>query len=125
MYTARVGIDVKMRKVQPIILNLKYFRQEDATIYFNAVMRWDEKDDQVKYVYVVFFLLIVTLTTLFAFQNSGAVNLSLLFTQITLPISVLIVMIYFLGMFTGGLLITLLRALVRNMAQKTDKSVHR
>nr|WP_208760561.1 LapA family protein [Yersinia mollaretii] len=66
-------------------------------------------------------MLIVTLTTLFAFQNSGAVNLSLLFTQITLPISVLIVLIYFLGMFTGGLLITLIRALVRNLAQKTDK----
>ncbi|WP_016593801.1 lipopolysaccharide assembly protein LapA domain-containing protein [Yersinia pestis] len=69
------------------------------------------------------FLLIVTLTTLFAFQNSGTVNLSLLFTQITLPMSVLIVMIYFLGMFTGGLLITLLRALMRNMTQKTDKKV--
>lgn len=74
-----------------------------------------------KYVYGVCFLLIVTLTTLFAFQNSGAVNLSLFFTQITLPISVLIVLIYFLGMFTGGLLITLIRALVRNLAQKTDK----
>ncbi|WP_016596909.1 lipopolysaccharide assembly protein LapA domain-containing protein, partial [Yersinia pestis] len=68
-----------------------------------------------KYIYGVCFLLIVTLTTLFAFQNSGTVNLSLLFTQITLPMSVLIVMIYFLGMFTGGLLITLLRALMRNM----------
>lgn len=82
---------------------------------------FDEKDYRVKYVYGVCFLLIVTLTTLFAFQNSGAVNLSLLFTQITLPISVLIVLIYFLGMFTGGLLITLIRALVRNLAQKTDK----
>ncbi|AHM75903.1 lipopolysaccharide assembly protein LapA domain-containing protein [Yersinia hibernica] len=71
-----------------------------------------------KYVYGVCFCIIVVLTTLFAFQNSGTVNLSLLFTQITLPISVLIVLIYFLGMFTGGLLITLIRALVRNMAQK-------
>ncbi|PVF11951.1 DUF1049 domain-containing protein, partial [Yersinia pestis] len=41
-----------------------------------------------KYIYGVCFLLIVTLTTLFAFQNSGTVNLSLLFTQITLPMSV-------------------------------------
>lgn len=86
-------------------------------------MHWDKKDDWVKYIYGVCFLLIVTLTTLFAFQNSGTVNLSLLFTQITLPMSVLIVMIYFLGMFTGGLLITLLRALMRNMTQKTDKKV--
>ncbi|KYP01975.1 hypothetical protein AU254_04750 [Yersinia pestis] len=78
-----------------------------------------------KYIYGVCFLLIVTLTTLFAFQNSGTVNLSLLFTQITLPMSVLIVMIYFLGMFTGGLLITLLRALMRNMTQKQIKSVNR
>lgn len=76
-----------------------------------------------KYVYVVCFLLIVVLTTLFAFQNSGAVNLSLLFTQITLPISVLIVLIYFLGMFTGGLLVTLIRALLRCMSQKTDNKV--
>ncbi|WP_145553669.1 lipopolysaccharide assembly protein LapA domain-containing protein [Yersinia bercovieri] len=81
-----------------------------------------------KYLYGGCFLLIVTLTTLFAFQNSGSVNLSLLYAQITLPISVLIVLIYFLGMFTGGLLITLIRALVRRMsqekvAQKTDKKV--
>ncbi|EEQ13518.1 hypothetical protein yfred0001_19190 [Yersinia frederiksenii ATCC 33641] len=65
----------------------------------------------------------MVLTTLFAFQNSGAVNLSLLFTQITLPISVLIVLIYFLGMFTGGLLVTLIRALLRRMSQKTDNKV--
>ncbi|EEP95763.1 hypothetical protein yaldo0001_28730 [Yersinia aldovae ATCC 35236] len=58
------------------------------------------------------------LTTLFAFQNSGSVNLSLLATQITLPISVLIVLIYFLGMFTGGLLITLIRALVHRLSQE-------
>jgi uncharacterized integral membrane protein len=74
------------------------------------------------------FSIIVALTTLFAFENRGLVSLSLLFTQITLPISVLIVLIYFLGMFTGGLLITLIRALVRRLSQKrvapkTDKKV--
>ncbi|MGP2517570.1 LapA family protein [Yersinia sp. 2545 StPb PI] len=73
-----------------------------------------------KYVYLVCFLLIVTLMTLFVFQNSGLVNLSLLSIQITLPISVLIVLIYFLGMFTGGLLITLIRALVRRLSQKSE-----
>ncbi|MFA3759511.1 lipopolysaccharide assembly protein LapA domain-containing protein [Yersinia sp. 2466 StPb PI] len=73
-----------------------------------------------KYVYLVCFLLIVTLMTLFVFQNSGLVNLSLLSMQITLPISVLIVLIYFLGMFTGGLLITLIRALVRRLSQKSE-----
>ncbi|MFA3777328.1 lipopolysaccharide assembly protein LapA domain-containing protein [Yersinia sp. 2544 StPb PI] len=73
-----------------------------------------------KYVYLVCFLLIVALMTLFVFQNSGLVNLSLLSMQITLPISVLIVLIYFLGMFTGGLLITLIRALVRRLSQKSE-----
>jgi uncharacterized integral membrane protein len=82
----------------------------------------------VKYVYGMCFSIIVALTTLFAFENRGLVSLSLLFTQITLPISVLIVLIYFLGMFTGGLLITLIRALVRRLSQKrvapkTDKKV--
>ncbi|MEY4922433.1 MAG: hypothetical protein RLY17_1150 [Pseudomonadota bacterium] len=81
-----------------------------------------------KYVYGMCFSIIVALTTLFAFENRGLVSLSLLFTQITLPISVLIVLIYFLGMFTGGLLITLIRALVRRLSQKrvapkTDKKV--
>ncbi|CNH22352.1 Uncharacterised protein [Yersinia aldovae] len=71
-----------------------------------------------KYVYGVCFLIIVALTTLFTFQNSGMVSLSLLATQITLPISVLIVLIYFLGMFTGGLLITLIRVLVRRLSQE-------
>lgn len=81
-----------------------------------------------KYVYGMCFSIIVALTTLFAFENRGLVSLSLIFTQITLPISVLIVLIYFLGMFTGGLLITLIRALVRRLSQKrvtpkTDKKV--
>ncbi len=81
-----------------------------------------------KYVYGMCFSIIVALTTLFAFENRGLVSLSLIFTQITLPISVLIVLVYFLGMFTGGLLITLIRALVRRLSQKrvapkTDKKV--
>ncbi|ANI30816.1 hypothetical protein PL78_13415 [Yersinia entomophaga] len=73
-----------------------------------------------KYVYTVLFLLIVTLTTLFAFQNSGAVQVSLLFNEITLPLSVLIVLIYFLGMLTGGVLLTLMNKLIRKVIKKTD-----
>ncbi|CNE74010.1 LapA family protein [Yersinia nurmii] len=73
-----------------------------------------------KYVYTVLFLLIVTLTTLFVFQNSGAVQVSLLFNQIILPMSVLIVLIYFLGMLTGGILLTLMNKLIRKVITKTD-----
>ncbi|EEP97803.1 LapA family protein [Yersinia ruckeri] len=44
--------------------------------------------------------------TLFAFQNSEVVKLSLLFTKVTLPVSLLIVLVYFLGMLTGGIFLT-------------------
>ncbi|AKA39155.1 lipopolysaccharide assembly protein LapA domain-containing protein [Yersinia ruckeri] len=65
-----------------------------------------EKDCAVKYVYTAVFLVIVTLMTLFAFQNSEVVKLSLLFTKVTLPVSLLIVLVYFLGMLTGGIFLT-------------------
>lgn len=71
-----------------------------------------------RYVYIALVALITAGVLLFKFQNLSAVTISLLTFSITLPISVLVVLIYVLGMVTGGALLSLIRGLVQGATQK-------
>jgi len=64
----------------------------------------------------VYIALIVALTALvlaFKVQNLQAVTVSLLSASFTLPVSVLIVLVYVLGMLTGSFLLALVRIWIR------------
>jgi uncharacterized integral membrane protein len=64
----------------------------------------------VRYVYIGLIVAFTALVLLFKFQNLETVTVSLFSSSITLPVSVLVVGIYLLGMFTGGFVVTLLRS---------------
>jgi uncharacterized integral membrane protein len=66
-----------------------------------------------RYVYMALIALFVGVIVLFKVQNLEAVTVSLFSASITLPVSVLVLLIYVLGMLTGGLLLALLRTWVR------------
>jgi uncharacterized integral membrane protein len=64
----------------------------------------------------VYIALIVVLTAsvlLFKLQNLEQVTVSFLSASFTLPVSVLLVLIYVLGMLTGGFVLALVRTWVR------------
>ena len=66
-----------------------------------------------KYVYIALIVALTALVLLFKLQNLQMVTVSLLSASFTLPVSVLLVLIYVLGMLTGGFLFALVRTWIR------------
>ena len=64
-----------------------------------------------RYVYIGLFVLVTAAVLLFKVQNLESVTISFLSMGITLPLSVAIVAVYFLGMVSGGALIAGMRSL--------------
>jgi len=63
-----------------------------------------------RYVYIALIVVFTAVVLLFKVQNLQAVTVSLLNASVTLPVSVLLVGVYVLGMVTGGSLVALLKS---------------
>jgi uncharacterized integral membrane protein len=63
-----------------------------------------------RYVYVALIVVFTAIVLLFTFQNLQLATVSLFSASITLPISILVLMTYVIGMLTGGFVLALLRA---------------
>jgi len=68
-------------------------------------------------VYIALIAALTALVLLFKIQNLQLVTVSLLSASFTLPVSVLLVLIYVLGMLTGGFLFALVRTWIRGARQ--------
>jgi uncharacterized integral membrane protein len=66
-----------------------------------------------RYVYILLIALLTAAVLLFKFQNLETVTVSLLTVSVTLPVSLLVIGVYVLGMFTGGFLVALVRGWIR------------
>jgi uncharacterized integral membrane protein len=66
-----------------------------------------------RYLYLAFIILTTLVVVAFKVQNIDSVTVSFLSSSITLPLSVLILAVYFLGMATGGMVVTVIRGWVR------------
>jgi uncharacterized integral membrane protein len=66
-----------------------------------------------RYVYIGLVVLVTAAVLLFKVQNLESVTVSFLTMSVTLPLSVAIVVVYFLGMVSGGALIAGMRSLVQ------------
>jgi uncharacterized integral membrane protein len=64
----------------------------------------------VRYVYIGLIVAFTALVLLFKVQNLETVTVSLFGASLSLPVSVLIVGIYLLGMLTGGFVLAVLRS---------------
>jgi lipopolysaccharide assembly protein A len=69
----------------------------------------DNGADGMRWVYLTIVVLFVAVILVFALQNLGIVRMSFLGFSIRAPLSILAVIIYVLGAFTGGSLFALLR----------------
>ena len=66
-----------------------------------------------RYVYIALIVVLTASVLLFKLQNLEQVTVSFLSASFTLPVSVLLVLIYVLGMLTGGFVLALVRTWVR------------
>ena len=71
-----------------------------------------------RYVYIVLVVLVTAAVLLFKVQNLTLVTVSLFGANATLPVSLLIIGVYILGMLTGSALLAVLRGWVRGAMQK-------
>jgi len=71
-----------------------------------------------RYVYIVLIVLFTAVVLLFKFQNLTSVTISLLGISMTLPVSILLILVYVLGMVTGGALFSLVRSWIRGATRQ-------
>ncbi len=70
-----------------------------------------------RYLYISLIVVLTTIILIFTFQNLDLVTLKFTSLSLTLPISLLVILTYILGMLTGGSLLMLIRNWL-NRAQK-------
>ena len=75
-----------------------------------------EQEASVRFLYLGLIVLFIAVVALFKFQNLEAATVSLFSFSVTLPVSILVIVIYVLGMLTGGFLVALLRTWIGRAA---------
>ena len=71
-----------------------------------------------RYFYMGLVVVFTAAVLLFNIQNMYAVTVSFLAYSMTLPVSLVVILAYILGMATGGALLTLLRSWVRGARRR-------
>jgi len=71
-----------------------------------------------RYVYMALIAIFAAIIVLFKFQNLESVTVSLFSAAVTMPVSVLVLLIYVLGMLTGGFLLAVLRSWVHGATRR-------
>jgi putative membrane protein len=66
-----------------------------------------------RYVYIALIVLFTMLVLTFKVQNVESATLVLLSMRITLPVSIIVLLVYILGMLSGGFVLQLVRMWVR------------
>jgi uncharacterized integral membrane protein len=72
-----------------------------------------------RFVYIALIAVLASIVILFKFQNLESATVSLFSMSVTLPMSVLVFLIYVLGMFTGGFMLQVLRTWVNRATQRS------
>lgn len=71
-----------------------------------------------RFAYLVVILLLTAAVLVFTFQNLASVTVTFMNTSVTLPITLLVLVVYVLGMLTGGALWSLFRASYRGAFER-------
>lgn len=72
-------------------------------------------------VYIGLIAIVTAVVLIFTFQNLNSVTVTFLAMSIVLPVSVLVILIYVLGMFTGSLVQSLLRSWIKGAAKGKEE----
>ncbi|MFP3897653.1 MAG: lipopolysaccharide assembly LapA domain-containing protein [Anaerolineales bacterium] len=71
-----------------------------------------------KYVYIALLIILVTAIAVFGFQNRATVTVSFFSWSTTLPLSVIVIGAYLLGMASGGTVAGFLRHSIREASKR-------
>jgi lipopolysaccharide assembly protein A len=71
-----------------------------------------------RFIYLTLVILISAVIFIFTFQNLSTATVSFLHWQMRTPLSITMLVIYFLGMLTGGSLVSLIKSWVRGSTRR-------
>lgn len=71
-----------------------------------------------RYVYIALIAIFAGIVLMFKVQNFESATVSLFSVSVTMPVSLLVLLVYILGMFTGGFVVQLLRKSVRGATNR-------
>jgi lipopolysaccharide assembly protein A len=77
-----------------------------------------------RYVYISLIVLVSAIVLVFTIQNLPTVTVHFVTLRLTLPLSVLVILVYFLGMLTGGVFVSLVRSWFRGSTIGTPLQPH-
>lgn len=66
-----------------------------------------------RYLYIALIFVLTALVLVFTVQNLGTVSVAFLTASVTLPVSILVILVYLLGMVTGGALFSVVRGWIQ------------
>ena len=72
-----------------------------------------------RYVYMALIAFFAGIVILFKVQNLETVTITLFSASVSMPVAVLVLLIYVLGMLTGGFLLALLRSWVHGATRRS------
>lgn len=78
-----------------------------------------------RYLYLVLVVIVTTLIAVFMVQNLGTVTVHLLTVSFSLPLFLLVLMVYGLGMISGGALLKVFRDWLRRSQPAADGAARR
>jgi lipopolysaccharide assembly protein A len=85
-----------------------------------ASMRTQLKQKEVtsmRYIYIALMVVAIAIVLLFVVQNTPTTTVSFFSASITLPLSILVLLTYVMGILTGGVVVSLLRGLISGAAK--------
>jgi uncharacterized integral membrane protein len=71
-----------------------------------------------RFVYMALIAIFAAIIILFKIQNLESVTVSLFSASVSMPVSVLVLLIYVLGMLTGGFMLALVRTWVHGATRR-------
>ena len=71
-----------------------------------------------RFVYIALIVVLAGAVILFKVQNIESVTVSLFSMSLTMPISILVFLVYVFGMLTGGMALTLVRSLISGATRR-------
>jgi len=73
-----------------------------------------------RYIYLALLAVVIAIALLFILQNPRITTVSLFSATVKLPLSLLMLFTYTWGILTGGIVVSLLRTLLRGVAKKQN-----
>jgi putative membrane protein len=75
----------------------------------------------VRYIYITLIVVVAIIVLLFVFENNLSTTVSFFSASVTLPLSIIVLAAYVMGILTGGVVVSSLRALIHGATKEQNQ----